>query len=148
MADAVGVAVGVADAVGAAVGVAGVVGVAAGVAGWLAAAGVLLLLTLALTWISVALGLVARSVETASNLPMVFLLLPFLGSGFVPADSMPAGLRWFAEYQPFTPMMETLRGLLLGTGIGNHGWLAAAWCVALTAVGFVWARRLYNRDPR
>ena len=71
--------------------------------------------TFALTWLSVALGLVTKSVETASNLPMPLLLLPFLGSGFVPTDSMPAGLRWFAEHQPFTPIMETLRGLLMGT---------------------------------
>ena len=61
----------------------------------------------------------SKSVETASNLPMVLILLPFLGSGFVPTDSMPAGLRWFAEYQPFTPIIETVRGLLLGTPIGN-----------------------------
>ena len=85
------------------------------------AAGVLALITFALTWLSVALGLVSKSVETASNLPMFLLLLPFLGSGFVPTDSMPAGLRWFAEHQPFTPIIETLRGLLMGTPIGTGG---------------------------
>ena len=66
--------------------------------------------TLALTWLSVAFGLVANSAETASNLPMPLMLLPLIGSGFVPTDSMPAGLRRFAEYQPFTPVIETLRG--------------------------------------
>src|SRR5690606_13546944 len=81
---------------------------------WLAATGLLAAVTFAITWLSVALGMVSKSVETASNLPMPLLLLPFLGSGFVPTDSMPAGLRWFAEYQPFTPVMETLRGLLVG----------------------------------
>jgi ABC-2 type transport system permease protein len=67
---------------------------------------VLALITLALTWLSVALGLVSKNVEVASNLPMPLLLLPFLGSGFVPTDSMPAGLRWFAEYHPFTPFIR------------------------------------------
>jgi ABC-2 type transport system permease protein len=115
---------------------------------WLAATGLLVAITIAVTWLAVASGLSAKTVETASNWPLLFLLLPFLGSGFVPAGSMPAGLRWFAEYQPFTPMMESLRGLLLGTGIGHNGWLAVAWCLVLTAAGYVWARRLYNRDPR
>jgi ABC-2 type transport system permease protein len=115
---------------------------------WLAAGALLLAITIAVTWLAVAGGLSAKTVETASNWPLLFLLLPFLGSGFVPAGSMPAGLRWFAEYQPFTPMMETLRGLLLGTGVGHDGWLAVAWCLVLTAAGYVWARGLYNRDPR
>ena len=99
------------------IGVALLVGFAptAGPLDWIAAAGLLAMTTLALTWLTVALGMVSKSVETASNLPMFLLLLPFLGSGFVPTDSMPAGLRWFAENQPFTPIMETLRGLLLGT---------------------------------
>ena len=83
---------------------------------WIAAFGVLAMITLALTWLSVALGLVSKNVEVASNLPMPLLLLPFLGSGFVPIDSMPAGVRWFAEYQPFTPFIETMRGLLLWHG--------------------------------
>jgi ABC-2 type transport system permease protein len=114
---------------------------------WLAAAGLLLLVALAFTWLTVALGLAAKSVETASNSPMFLLLLPFLGSGFVPTASMPAGLRWFAQYQPFTPVTETLRGLLLGTGIGAQAWLAAAWCVALAAAGYLWAKALYRRRP-
>ena len=91
--------------------------------------------------------MVTKSVETASNLPMFLVLLPFLGSGFVPTDSMPDGLRWFAENQPFTPIIETLRGLLLGTPIGNSGVLAVAWCVAISVVGYLWARRLYDRNP-
>jgi ABC-2 type transport system permease protein len=78
----------------------------AGPVDWLTAIGVLAMITLALTWLSVALGMVSKSVETASNLPMPLMLLPFLGSGFVPTDSMPAGMRWFAENQPFTPIME------------------------------------------
>jgi ABC-2 type transport system permease protein len=114
---------------------------------WIAAAGVLAMIAFALTWLSVALGLVARSVETASNLPMPLVLLPFLGSGFVPTASMPTPIRLFAEHQPFTPVMETLRGLLLGTGIGTDAIVAAAWCTAITLACFLWAKALYNRDP-
>ncbi|MET8088287.1 ABC transporter permease [Micromonospora sp. NPDC005237] len=112
---------------------------------WLAAIGVLTMITVAVTWLSVALGLVTKSVETASNLPMPLVLLPFLGSGFVPTDSMPTPVRLFADYQPFTPVMETLRGLLLGTGIGSNGILAVAWCAVITVACFLWAKALYNR---
>jgi ABC-2 type transport system permease protein len=114
---------------------------------WLAVAGVLALITLALTWLCVAFGLVAKTVEAASNLPQPLVFLPFLGSGFVPTDSMPVGLRWFAEYQPFTPVMDTVRGLLLGTAIGSSAVIAVAWCAGITLVGYLWAKKLYNRDP-
>ena len=107
---------------------------------------VLAMVTLALTWLCVALGLRAKSVETASNAPMPLVLLPFLGSGFVPTDTMPVALRWFAEYQPFTPVTETIRGLLMGTPIGNSGVIAVAWCAVITVVFFLRARRAYNRD--
>jgi ABC-2 type transport system permease protein len=115
---------------------------------WLAAAGVLAMVSFAVIWVCLALGLVTKSVEAASNLPMPLLLLPFLGSGFVPTASMPTAVRLFAQYQPFTPVMETLRGLLLGTAIGSNGILAVAWCAAMTVGGFVWSVKLYNRDPR
>jgi ABC-2 type transport system permease protein len=118
----------------------------AGPLGWIGAIGLLALATFAVTWLSVAFGMVTNSVETASNIPMFLMLLPFLGSGFVPTDSMPAGIRWFAEYQPFTPIMETLRGLLMGTPIGNSGVLAVAWCLAIALLGFLWAVRLYERN--
>lgn len=114
---------------------------------WVAAAAVLAMISLALTWLSVALGMVTKSVEAASNLPMPLVFLPFLGSGFVPTGSMPTGLRWFADYQPFTPVIETLRGLLLGTPIGNSAVIAIAWCAGITLVGYLWAKKLYNRDP-
>jgi ABC-2 type transport system permease protein len=113
---------------------------------WLAVIGVFVLITLALTWLNVALGLNAKSVESASNAPQLLVLLPFLGSGFVPTDSMPAGLRWFAEYQPFTPFTETVRGLLSGTAIGNSGWITIAWCVGITGVCYVWAKKMFNRQ--
>jgi ABC-2 type transport system permease protein len=114
---------------------------------WLGAAGLLVLTAVALTWIAVALGMITKSVEAASNLPMPLLLLPFFGSGFVPTDSMPDPLRWFADVQPFTPIIETLRRLLLGGEIGSGGVIAVAWCVAITLVGYLWARKLYERDP-
>jgi ABC-2 type transport system permease protein len=114
---------------------------------WTATVGILAMITFAFTWLTVACGLVSRTVEAASNLPMPLLLLPFLGSGFVPTDSMPTALRWFAEYQPFTPFTETLRGLLLGTAIGNSAAASVAWCVGITVVSYLWARAAFNRDP-
>jgi ABC-2 type transport system permease protein len=117
----------------------------AGVGGWLGALGVIVLFAFALIWLAVALGLSTRSVETASNLPMPLALLPFLGSGFVPTDSMPGVLRWFAEYQPFTPVIETVRGLLMGTPVGGHALAAVAWSVVITVASYLWAIRLYNR---
>ena len=114
---------------------------------WLAAFGLVVLVALACTWLTVALGLAARSVETASNSPMFLILLPFLGSGFVPTSSMPLILRWFAEYQPFTPITETLRGLLLGTGIGHQAGVAVAWGAVIAVASFLWAKNLYRRRP-
>jgi ABC-2 type transport system permease protein len=114
---------------------------------WVATVGVLAGITLAVTWLCVAFGLVAKTVEAASNLPTPLVFLPFLGSGFVPTESMPVGLRWFAEYQPFTPVINTVRGLLVGTAIGNSAVIAVAWCAGITLVSYLWARRLYNRDP-
>jgi len=131
------------------IGVALVVGFrpTAGPVEWLAAIGALAMITLALTWLCVACGLVSKSVESASNLPMPLLLLPFLGSGFVPTDSMPAAVRWFADHQPFTPFTEALRGLLLGTEIGSDGIVTVAWCISITVLSYLWATSLYNRDP-
>jgi ABC-2 type transport system permease protein len=114
---------------------------------WLGALGLLVLFAIALIWLSVALGLVAKSVETASNLPMFLMLLPFFGSGFVPVDSMPAGVRWFAENQPFTPITDTVRGLLTGEHVRTTWIAAVAWGVAITAAAYLWARHLYNRRP-
>ncbi len=117
----------------------------AGVADWLGVVGIVLLFALALTWLTVALGVLADSVETASNTPMPLVLLPFLGSGFVPTDSMPVGVRWFAEYQPFTPVMETLRGLLAGSPDATDALRAVGWCVAITILSALWAVRSYQR---
>lgn len=119
----------------------------AGPVEWLAAFGVVAMVSFAVTWLAVALGMVTDSVEAASNLPMPLILLPFLGSGFVPTESMPAGMRWFAQYQPFTPMIELLRGLLTGSAIGNSWVLAVAWSAGIGLVGYLWAKHLFNRDP-
>jgi ABC-2 type transport system permease protein len=116
---------------------------------WLAATGVLLLFTLALIWLATALGLAAKSVETASNTPMFLTLLPFLGSGFVPASSMPTGLEQFAKAQPFTPVTETVRGLLTGTTVGTNAIAAIAWSIGIALVAYLWAIHLYtHRQPR
>jgi len=117
---------------------------------WAALLGLFVLLGLALSWLCVAMGLNARSVETASNTPMILLLLPFLGSGFVPVETMPTAVRWFAEYQPFTPIIETVRGLLAG-GAGLEGAVVAqavGWTVAIGVAGYAWARSLYRRERR
>ncbi|MBW1596305.1 ABC transporter permease [Streptomyces sp. JJ38] len=111
---------------------------------WLAAAGLLGAIAFAVTWLSAALGLVSKTVESASNKPLLVQFLPFLGSAFVPADSMAPGLRWFAGHQPFTPMTETLRGLLTGSEIGANGWISLAWCAGIGLVGYVWSRSLFN----
>ncbi|MBV9607740.1 MAG: ABC transporter permease [Solirubrobacterales bacterium] len=120
---------------------------AAGVLRWAAAIGLLVLMAIALIWVSVALGLFAKSVETASNMPMFLILLPFLGSGFVPVASMPGGLRWFAQNQPFTPITDSVRRLLAGQHVGSAGLAAVLWCLGITAAAYLWARYLYDRRP-
>jgi ABC-2 type transport system permease protein len=116
---------------------------------WLGAIGVLVLFTFALIWLATALGLAAKSVETASNTPMFLTLLPLLGSGFVTAASMPVVLRQFATYQPFTPVTETVRGLLTGTPIGHNAIAAVAWSIGIALASYLWAVHLYtHRQPR
>ncbi|MHA4773862.1 ABC transporter permease [Streptomyces sp. MSC1_001] len=114
---------------------------------WLAALGLLALFALALTWIAVGMGMASPNPEAASNMAMPLILLPLISSAFIPASTMPGWFQPIAEYQPFTPAIETLRGLLLGTEIGHNGWLAVAWCLALTALGYFWSKAVYNRDP-
>jgi ABC-2 type transport system permease protein len=119
----------------------------AGALGWLGAIGLLLLIAFALTWLTVGMGLAADSVETASNTPLFLMILPFISSAFVPTDAMPAGLRQFAENQPFTPMINTLRDLITGAPTGSDLWLAIGWCVLISLLGFLWSRRLFLRVP-
>jgi ABC-2 type transport system permease protein len=115
---------------------------------WLAAFGLLALFALALTWIAVGMGMASPNAEAASNSAMPLILLPLISSAFVPADAMPGWFQPIAEYQPFTPAIETLRGLLLGTGIGNNWWIAIVWCLGLAALGYRWSTALFNRDPK
>lgn len=115
---------------------------------WLAALGLLTLFALALTWIAVGMGLVSPNAEAASNSALPLILLPLLSSAFAPVHSMPGWFQPIAQYQPFTPAIETLRGLLLGTEIGNNGWLAVAWCVGLTVLGYLWSTARFNTDPK
>ncbi len=117
----------------------------ASLVGWAGAAGVIVLMGLAVTWLCIALGLASGSVEAASNAPMPLILLPFLSSAFVPTDSMPSGLAWIAEHQPFTPIIETLRASLEGRDPGSDAWWAIGWCVLITALCFWWSVRLFGR---
>jgi ABC-2 type transport system permease protein len=119
---------------------------AAGPVAWIAAAGVFAMLTVALTWLTVAFGLLAKTPAGANSLALIPAFLPFISSAFIPPTAISGdGVRWFAANEPFTPVINTLRGLLTGTGIGSSAALAVAWCAALALAGYLWARALYNR---
>jgi ABC-2 type transport system permease protein len=115
---------------------------------WLGAAGMLAFITFTLAWLGLAFGLAAKTVASASNGPFPLILLPLVGSGIVPTSTMPAGLRYFAQYQPFSPMTNTLRGLLLGTPIGWSWLIALAWCAGLGLLGLAWSISVFNRRDR
>ncbi|WP_433577285.1 ABC transporter permease [Nocardia brasiliensis] len=112
---------------------------------WVAALGLLTFMIFGLNWLAVALGLLSPNAEGASNIVFPIIMLPFLGSGLVSPDTMPAGLRQFAAYQPFTPITETVRGLLMGSEIGNNGIISIGWCLVLTVGGFFWANAIFRR---
>jgi ABC-2 type transport system permease protein len=113
---------------------------------WLAAAGVTVLLVLALSWLAVAVGLAAKTAEGTSGFTLIVQLLPFVSSAFVPPDQMSGSARWFAAHQPFSPVIDTLRGLLTGTPDGGSAVAAVAWCAGLALAGYLWARILFRRD--
>ncbi|MEU4180213.1 ABC transporter permease [Streptomyces sp. NPDC026589] len=115
---------------------------------WLAAFGLLVLFSAALTWVAVGMGLISPNAEAASNNALPMVLLPMLSSAFIPVETMPGWFRPIAEYQPFTPVIETLRGLLLGTEIGHNGWLALGWSLGLVVLGYFWATSKFGQDPR
>lgn len=115
---------------------------------WIAAFGLLAGTIFALNWLAVALGLLAPNPEGASNMLFPIIMLPFLGSGLVATDTMPVGLRQFAEYQPFTPITETVRGLLMGTEIGKEGILALAWCIGIALGGYLWSNAIFRKQAR
>jgi ABC-2 type transport system permease protein len=112
---------------------------------WLGVVGIVVLLGFATAWLTVALGLAAKSPETAGLAAVPLIMLPFFSSAIVPADKMGPGVRQFAEYQPFTPIIETLRGLLNGTPSAGDAITAIAWCVGIGLVGYLWALATFKR---
>ncbi|CAM3520951.1 ABC transporter permease [Paenibacillus lupini] len=117
----------------------------AGILPWLAVAGILALFTLSLTWVAAIAGLTAKTVDGASAFSYPLIFLPFISSAFVPTDSMPTAVRVFAENQPVTSIVETIRALLSGQPVGNDIWIALAWCVGIMLVAYVFAMRAYKK---
>ncbi|MNM02551.1 Daunorubicin/doxorubicin resistance ABC transporter permease protein DrrB [compost metagenome] len=117
----------------------------AGILSWLAVAGILLLFTLALTWVAAIAGLSAKSVDGASAFSYPIIFLPFISSAFVPTESMPPVVRAFADNQPVTSIVEAIRSLLSGQPVGNEIWVALAWCVGITLVAYFFAMRVYKK---
>jgi len=117
----------------------------AGLGAWLAVAGILILFTLALTWIAVIPGLTASSVAGASAFSYPLIFLPFISSAFVPTDTMPGPVRWFAEHQPVTSIVNSIRDLFAGQPVGSNIWVALAWCVGILIVAYVFAVAIYRR---
>jgi ABC-2 type transport system permease protein len=112
---------------------------------WLGAIGFIALVCFATTWLTVALGLAAKTAESAGLATVPLIMLPFLSSAFVPADTMAAGVRPFAEYQPFTPINETLRGLFNGTPSAGDAIAAIAWCTGIALIGYLWALATFKK---
>lgn len=119
----------------------------ADVVAWIEALGLVALLALAVTWMGMVFGLVGKTPAGANSLSLIFLLLAFTSSAFVSTASMPSWMRPFAEYQPFTPAIDAVRGLLMGTPIGNSAILSVVWSIGLALVGYLLARAVYNREP-
>jgi ABC-2 type transport system permease protein len=117
----------------------------AGVLSWLAVAGILALFTLALTWVAAIAGLSAKSVDGAGAFAYPLIFLPFISSAFVPTETMPPVVRAFAENQPVTSIVESIRALLSGQPVGNDIWVALAWCLGIMIIAYLFAMRTYNR---
>ena len=117
----------------------------AGPLDWLAAIGVLAAFVLAISWLAAAIGLIAKSPEAANGFTFLIMFLPYASSAFVPVDTMPTWIQGFAEHQPITPVIETLRGLLLGTPVGSSAWTALAWCGGIMAVSIAASGVLFRR---
>jgi ABC-2 type transport system permease protein len=134
-------------ATGVVIGVALMVGFrpTAGPLAWLGAVGMIALFILAITWLYAAIGLAARTTAAASGYGFALLFVPYLSSAFVPTDTMPGWLQWFADNQPITPVIETIRALLFGTPIGDRAWWAVGWCLLITVGAYIWAAWLFRR---
>ena len=117
----------------------------AGVLAWLGVLGIVVLFTLALTWLAVSAGLVATSADGAGAFAYPLLFLPFVSSAFVPTDGMPGPVRWFAEHQPVTSIVNTLRALYAEQPVGSDVWIALAWTVGLLLAAYAVAARTYRR---
>lgn len=117
----------------------------AGILPWLAVAGILMLFTLALTWVAAIAGLSAKSVDGASAFSYPIIFLPFISSAFVPTESMPRVVRAFAENQPVTTIVEAIRSLLSGQPVGDNIWVALAWCLGILLVAYFFAMRVYKK---
>lgn len=117
----------------------------AGVLAWLGVAGIIVLFTLALTWLAVIAGLSAKTVDGASAFSYPLIFLPFISSAFVPTDTMPGPVRWFAENQPVTSIVDAIRNLLAGQPVGTDIWVALAWCVGILVIAYGFATAAYRR---
>lgn len=117
----------------------------AGILPWLLVVGILGLFTLAMTWLAAFAGLSAKTIEGASAFSYPLIFLPFISSAFVPTDTMPTAVRDFAQYQPVTPIVNSIRTLLSNRAVGNEIWIAIAWCVGMMAVAYFFAMRAYRR---
>ncbi|WP_121258889.1 ABC transporter permease [Nocardioides ferulae] len=117
----------------------------AGVLAWLGVVGILTLFTLALTWLAVIPGLAAKSADAVSGLSFPLIFLPFISSAFMPTDGMPGPVEWFAEHQPVTPIVNSIRSLYAEQPAGEDLWLALAWCVGLLILAYAMAMRVYHR---
>jgi ABC-2 type transport system permease protein len=115
---------------------------------WIAIAGFLAYLSFTLCWLGLAFGVAAKSVGTASNGPFPLILLPLVSSGIVPISTMPTGVRYFAQYQPFTPMTNTVRDLLFGLPVGDNALIALAWATGIALVGLAWSVKAFNRERK
>ena len=117
----------------------------AGIAAWLAVLGIMVLFTLAVTWLAVSAGLAAKSPDGAGAFAYPLLFLPFVSSAFVPTAGMPGAVKWFAEHQPVTSIVNTLRNLYAEHALGNDVWTALAWCIGLLVVAYTLGIRTYHR---
>jgi ABC-2 type transport system permease protein len=117
----------------------------ADVLSWLTVGGILALFTLALTWLAVVAGLSAKTVDGAAAFSYPLIFLPFVSSAFVPTDTMPGPVQWFAENQPVTSIVDTLQNLFAGEPVGDDIWVALAWCVGILVLAYVWAMAAYRR---
>jgi ABC-2 type transport system permease protein len=115
---------------------------------WLLALGLVVLMLFAMAWVATGIGLATGTPTGAASLAALFQILPFLSGAFVPTQTMPGWLQTFTANQPMTHIVATLRGLLVGTPVGDHGWIAIAWCAGAALAGFLWSRSAYNRRRR